>query len=678
MPRTVSIRRSLLVNLIVVITLLGGAIMATTFFGARRAVRTLSRIIIERTIDQTEARLEHFFAPVITNLLMARSWGEAGMLDTDDAAAMNRRLVPIMKYYPQITSLMVADDRGREHMVLRTGTDWLNRQCRPDEWGTRTRWLSWSDDAPQPVESWRELDYDPRTRPWFTGAIERRRSAGDVDADQLVHWTEPYIFFTTKDPGITASVTLNTPGSSAEKVIGFDVLLNDISTFTTTLQPSENGMAFVLTGDLLLIGLPRTGQFLSAEARAGAILKRPSDVDVPVATDAARAYWEHPPEGRTAFRFESEGTMWWGGVRTFPLADDRDLMIGVVVPEADLLGNLTQMRAWIILITVLVLAGAIGRAVVLAGRYSRPIEELVRESERMSRGDLEPGEPIQSTVAEVRRLADAHDHMRRGLQSLMKLERDLQLARQIQQSTFPNRLPNLKGFAIEAWSQPAEETGGDTYDVIGYQSAPAGTPIIFSAEHADRAVLLMADATGHGIGPALSVTQVRAMLRMAVRSGENLVRIARHMNEQLCADLPEGLFITAWLGELSVGSETLRSFSAGQAPLLHYRADAHTVDVLEADSLPLGINEDLEIAQVNEIALGPGDIFAVISDGIFEARDGTGQMFGTDRVVEVLRSRHRAAPDRILSGLREAVAAFTGDTPAADDRTAIIIKRTGR
>jgi phosphoserine phosphatase len=214
--------------------------------------------------------------------------------------------------------------------------------------------------------------------------------------------------------------------------------------------------------------------------------------------------------------------------------------------------------------------------------------------------------------------------------------------------------------------------------VVGYQSAAAGTPIILSAEHADRAVLLMADATGHGIGPALSVTQVRAMLRMAVRSGENLVHIARHMNEQLCADLPEGLFITAWLGELSVGNQTLRSFSAGQAPLLHYRAEPHTVDVLEADEVPLGIMEGLEIAQANEIALAPGDIFAVISDGIFEAGDGSGQMFGTDRVVEVLRARHRAAPDRILSALREAVAEFTGDTPAADDRTAIIIKRMGR
>ena len=86
------------------------------------------------------------------------------------------------------------------------------------------------------------------------------------------------------------------------------------------------------------------------------------------------------------------------------------------------------------------------------------------------------------------------------------------------------------------------------------------------------------------------------------------------------------------------------------------------MDVLEADEVPLGIIEGIEIEKVNEIALSPGDIFAVISDGIFEAGNESRQMFGTDRVVEVLLARHKAAPDRILSALREAVAEFTGDT----------------
>ncbi|MEE9212554.1 MAG: SpoIIE family protein phosphatase, partial [Phycisphaeraceae bacterium] len=267
---------------------------------------------------------------------------------------------------------------------------------------------------------------------------------------------------------------------------------------------------------------------------------------------------------------------------------------------------------------------------------------------------------------------------RRARESLLKLERDLQLARQIQQSTFPSRLPVLRGFQIDAWTEPAEETGGDTYDVIGYQQDADGRPILVSADQADRAVLLLADATGHGIGPALSVTQVRAMLRMAVRMQPELTKIARHMNEQLYADLPQGRFITAWLGELDATDNTLTSLSAGQAPIIRYDAARDTLDVLAANAMPFGIVADLDITITDHIPMNAGDIFAVISDGVFEATDHAGRQFGTDRVIDLIPRHRHESPTQILAALREAVAKFTNGAPAADDRTAIIVKRMQR
>ena len=321
----------------------------------------------------------------------------------------------------------------------------------------------------------------------------------------------------------------------------------------------------------------------------------------------------------------------------------------------------------------------------LAGYYSRPIEALVRQSDRISRGDLEPGKPVDTNVREVQQLAQAHDRMRHGLQSLMKLERDIQLARQIQQSTFPDRLPVVRGYEIDAWSEPADETGGDTYDVIGYtydvigyERARDGRRGARLTHRADRAVFLLADATGHGIGPALCVTQIRAMLRMAVRMGEDLLTIVRHLNDQLCADLPDARFITAWLGELNGRDHTLVSFSAGQAPLLRYDAARDEVEVLNADMPPFGVLDDLEIQLPDPIDMNPGDIFAVISDGVFEAVNDENEQFGLARVVEVLSLHHRRSPAQILSSVRETLAQFTGGAPAADDRTAIILKRTRR
>jgi len=186
---------------------------------------------------------------------------------------------------------------------------------------------------------------------------------------------------------------------------------------------------------------------------------------------------------------------------------------------------------------------------------------------------------------------------------------------------------------------------------------------------------LLADATGHGIGPALSVAQVRAMLRMAVRMGENLLTIGHHMNQQLCADLPEGRFVTTWLGELNATAGELTSFSAGQGPLLHYQAKTNKAIILNADHVPFGVLKNLNVTINQPIQLARGDIFAVISDGIFEATNAEGEDFGNDSVIQVIQQNRDKTLPQLLDQLREAVDAFTAGAPAEDDQTVILIKR---
>jgi serine phosphatase RsbU (regulator of sigma subunit) len=591
---------------------------------------------------------------------MAQSWGDAGRLDTGRPDDLRKTLEPVLRQYPQITSLMVADDRGREFMLLRVGDRWINRQTRRDEWGQDSRILEWSEDRPQPVASRKDLDYDPRQRPWFRQAVAK---AGELN------WTAPYTFFTTKDPGITASITFDAGGGHVG-VIGFDVMLNDVSGFTRGLFVSENGEVCVLTDDGKVIGLPQNRRFEDPGARQSAILQPPDRLGVPEVADAVRSA---PAEAtHRPWEFKSGGAPWLGQTRQFRLARDRWLRIAVLVPMSDLLGDVQELRAWIVGITLAVLALAIAQAFLLARRFSRPIEALVQGSDRISRGDLEEGEPVTSHVKEVRRLASAQEQMRRSLRTLLKLERDMQLARQIQQDTWPNRLPQLQGFDLAASSQPADETGGDTYDVIGL----TGDGVITN-DRADRAVLLLADATGHGIGPALSVTQVRAMLRMALRTGIDLATTARQLNEQLHHDLDAMRFVTAWLAVLDVGSRALTTFSAGQAPLLHYVAARDAWEVLSSNCPPLGVLADAAINVPAPVPLAPGDLYVVLSDGFFEAMDPSREEFGTERVQEAL-AEHRDRPAaEMLVALRAALDAYTEGAPPEDDRTAVIVKATG-
>ncbi|MEJ2509489.1 MAG: SpoIIE family protein phosphatase, partial [Gammaproteobacteria bacterium] len=589
MPGSISIRRSLLTNLLLVIVLLSGAIMAATFVASNRAVRALSKSIIERTIDLTDSRLRRFFDPVVTDLGLMREWGRRGLLDIDRPRPLNRLLVPLMRRNPQVSSLVIADTRGHEYMLQRRDGRWYSRQTRRDEWGDRTRWLEWTDADPTPTVSWKTLDYDPRQRPWFKGALQQRklqeRSSGSAMPDTRVFWTRPYTFYTTQQPGLTASIAYDTDGR--EHVVGFDVALSDLSKFTAGLKVSPNGRVVVLSDDGRVIGLPNEARFDTPAKRRAALLKQPAALGIPLAADAAHAFANRSLYETGPLRFVSGDQTWWAEARPFDLAGNRTVWSVVLVPESDLLGRLVEVRVWIVLITLGVIAIAVVRAIGLSRRYSQPLQVLVQQSDRISRLNLYKGRPVESSVTEVRQLAEAHERMRESLQTLLKLERDLQLARDIQQRTLPANLPTLSGYALGTWSEPAEETGGDTFDVIGYCTDEAGRRLC--SDRAEAAVLLLADATGHGIGPALSATQVRAMLRMAVRTGEDLHHIVHHLNDQLCADLHGGRFITAWLATLEPAAHTLTAFSAGQAPILHYRAATASFDELGADSPPLGV-----------------------------------------------------------------------------------------
>ncbi|MCC6907238.1 MAG: SpoIIE family protein phosphatase [Phycisphaerales bacterium] len=695
--RPVSLRAKFVRDLALMLVVTGAVNIVILWFANRRAVHTLSASIIRQTLQTIERELDSFFNPVTFSLEVAASWSAEGALDLETRSGpfgdqagfvvlrrrMTERFIPVMEQLPRLSSLLVADETGREFMLLRTDAGFEAWQTFVQDDGSLLRRRTWSDHGADLTVS--RIDYDPRHRPWFTGAI----AAGTGE----VYWTEPYTFFTTGQPGISASIAARTPGGLTQ-VIGFDVLLRDISEFTRSLRVTQRGKVVVMTTDDLVVGLPNDPRFDDPQAREAALLKGPDELGLELARDATQAFGDavvqaieqqRDPQEMTV-RFRSLGEAWWGESRLFSLAPTRHLRMAVIVPESELLGNLIYQRLVIAAALLAVLLVGLWRTIVLGRTLSRPVEQLVGQTDRIGQGDLSPAPAIRTDISEVRRIAAAHDRMRRSLQNLMKLERDIQIARQIQQSTMPHALPALDGFEIAAWNEPADETGGDTFDVIGLPDRSTGADALphgraaaptARGEHtAPRAVLLLADATGHGIGPALAATQIRAMLRMALRLGSDLPQIARHLNEQLVADLPDNRFITAWMGEVDARAGTLTSFSAGQGPLLLYRAAARTITHVPTDAPPFGVTPDLIATPAAAVRMERGDVFAVLSDGLFEARNAAGEQFGLDRVEAVLTDAAADGADAIIAALRAAVESFTSSAAADDDRTIIVIRRT--
>lgn len=288
-----------------------------------------------------------------------------------------------------------------------------------------------------------------------------------------------------------------------------------------------------------------------------------------------------------------------------------------------------------------------------------------------------------------------------------KIEGDLAVARTIQQASLPKNIPQIPGYDVAAHMSPADETGGDTFDVLnlaefvhsqveadrrggGGGVSPAGGAAGDQAgvggvggaggrrggEMSDGLFFLMGDATGHGIGPALSVAQARAMVRMGVRQGATLDRIAWELNAQLCEDLPAGRFITAFLGHLVPAANEIRYVAPGQAPLLVLRASGE-LEEFSANAMPLGIDIELHPDPVEPLRLNPGDLFLLLSDGFLEAQDPDGEQFGVPRAVEAVRAVLAAGGGSrdILAALQAAVRAFARGRPFGDDQTAVIVLR---
>ncbi|MCZ6652307.1 MAG: PP2C family protein-serine/threonine phosphatase [Planctomycetota bacterium] len=242
-----------------------------------------------------------------------------------------------------------------------------------------------------------------------------------------------------------------------------------------------------------------------------------------------------------------------------------------------------------------------------------------------------------------------------------KLERDLDLAREIQRGYLPQENPRVPGFEIAGWNKPADQTGGDAFDFIPTDDGRLG--------------LLIADATGHGVGPALMVAECRALLRGLASITVDLTQIMAKANEVLVEDLQEGRFVTVCLAFLNSETSTISHLSAGHAPLIHYvAADDHFVE-LPAATLPLGITENLPTGLAPDIVLDPGDLFILITDGFFEWIRAGGEQFGMKRLYDVIRSNRQSPCSEIIERLHRAVVEFGQGAPQEDDLTAIIVKR---
>ncbi|HTH50355.1 MAG TPA: GAF domain-containing SpoIIE family protein phosphatase, partial [Pyrinomonadaceae bacterium] len=240
-----------------------------------------------------------------------------------------------------------------------------------------------------------------------------------------------------------------------------------------------------------------------------------------------------------------------------------------------------------------------------------------------------------------------------------RMERELELATEIQQRFQPSSPPTVAGYEFQGISFSCYEIGGDYYDFIEREDG--------------KMIIALGDVSGKGTAAALLMSSVHASIHAQISAKRTLGETIHSTNEYLVENTPANRFVTMFIGELDPETGVLTYINAGHNPPIVARGDGR-VEQLDSGGLPLGLMPYSEY-QPDTVTLTPGDAIVVYSDGVSEANNLNADEFGMDRLKTVIQSNVSRPASAIRDRIESALSDFTGTAPANDDITLVIVKR---
>jgi sigma-B regulation protein RsbU (phosphoserine phosphatase) len=241
-----------------------------------------------------------------------------------------------------------------------------------------------------------------------------------------------------------------------------------------------------------------------------------------------------------------------------------------------------------------------------------------------------------------------------------RLERELQLAREVQASLLPRATPAVPGWEFAARWQPAREVAGDFYDFIPLDAGRYG--------------LVIADVTDKGMPAALFMALARSIVRASVAAALSPAEAIGQANRLICADATNSMFVSLFYAQLDPAAREVTYVNAGHNPPLLYRAEEAEFVRLTRTGIVLGVHEAAPY-EPRTVSLGPDDFLLLYTDGLTDALNAQGEAFEEARLQRLLREHsHASAPD-LGAALERALHAFTGSTEPFDDVTFVVVKR---
>lgn len=249
-------------------------------------------------------------------------------------------------------------------------------------------------------------------------------------------------------------------------------------------------------------------------------------------------------------------------------------------------------------------------------------------------------------------------------QKQRKIEKDILKASEIQRSLQPDHKLQFHDYDIYGLCLSAHYVGGDYFDYI-----------LHSVDEEERLSVLVSDAAASGLPAATQALFVSGAIRMGSTFTPSISKFMSKLNNLIYETFPYERFVTLFYCELTLSSNRLVLYAnAGHCPPIHYRPTTDTWQKLDSTGGFLGLLEHQKFG-VENIRMHPDDILVLYTDGITEARDKEGELFGEDRLFNEIKKNHEKTPEEISYSIIESVQRFTKDSDFSDDQTLVVIKR---
>ncbi len=305
----------------------------------------------------------------------------------------------------------------------------------------------------------------------------------------------------------------------------------------------------------------------------------------------------------------------------------------------------------------------IGTLFSLRRRIITPVLAVAEASVRVAAGDLDT-QLVSKDRDEIGNLIQSFNQMVEGLKHRDQMRQSLEIAMEVQQNLLPKDDPNFEGLDIAGKSIYCDETGGDYYDFIE-----------FGDNRKEKIGIVLGDVSGHGISSALLMATARAFLRQRSVLPGTISQVISDINRQLARDVVNsGSFMSMFYLIIDKTNKKLKWVRAGHDPAIFYDPDTDNISELKGVGMALGVDENCRYGENIKKDLANGQIIVLGTDGVWEARNLKGEMFGKDQIYTIIREKASLDAESILSAIIKSLTKFKENAKIEDDVTLVVIK----